>query len=432
MATTIESLFGVTPEALQAQREANLQAQALRFAQLNPSQRIQMGAFMAGNRLAEGIGGLLGAKDPELERIQQRQEMLKGVDPNSPSSLREKAADALARNDFSAASLLTQRAAEVEKAQAELASTQALTAQRMRERAAADPLQQLLRSGQYTPESVQAYSISGNPASLVLAKEANTKDWKVNEVGIDPTTGSAVFTITEPGKAPYQAVQTKDAEGKPVWTPHFGRVDRTTAKVTATASTKGAEAGAEEAAKLDARSVSDARALGNKALEQAGVLQELLKTPQGVVGTGANARVAALRVFSTVGLTSPKDNEALQNADRFNALAGERVLSFIKSLGTNPTDTDREFARTIGPALEKGEKSNRDLVSYLMKRAEQVVSEANNMSDYFYNNNYSLKGYRSSLTRNLQLPQASTRSPEDLARIAGGRIVDGKFVKDAK
>lgn len=175
MATTIESLFGVTPEALQAQREANLQAQALRFAQLNPSQRIQMGAFMAGNRLAEGIGGLLGAKDPELERIQQRQEMLKGVDPNSPSSLREKAADALARNDFSAASLLTQRAAEVEKAQAELASTQALTAQRLRERAAADPFQQFLRAavGKVTPESLEKYQQSGKPSDLDWIEKPN-------------------------------------------------------------------------------------------------------------------------------------------------------------------------------------------------------------------------------------------------------------------
>jgi len=173
MATTIESLFGVTPEALQAQREDALQAQALRFAQLNPSQRIQMGAYMAGSRLGEGIGGLLGAKDPELERIQQRQSLLQGVDLSSPEALREAASRALQTGDAAAANVLANRALDAEKAIADLAATQALTAQRRRERLAASLPEKVFAAlaQKATPASVKAAIDAGNDISLLEIPE---------------------------------------------------------------------------------------------------------------------------------------------------------------------------------------------------------------------------------------------------------------------
>ncbi len=249
MATTVESLFGVSPEGLNAQRDAALQAQALQFAQLTPAQQAQMGFFMAGNRLGSGLAGMMGAQDPELERIRQRQGLLRGLDLNNPTALRSAAAQALQSGDAAAASLLNTKANEVQKAllerqktQAEITATEALAEQRRREKEGADPLQQLIRSGKYTPESVAAYVANNyDPASLTLAtNEKPTKPdaWKVQEVGVDSATGAAVYTVTEPGKAPFQATQGKDAEGKPTWVPHFGRVDRTTAKISTSAELK--------------------------------------------------------------------------------------------------------------------------------------------------------------------------------------------------
>jgi hypothetical protein len=128
-------------------------------------------------------------------------------------------------------------------------------------------------------------------------------------------------------------------------------------------------------------------------------------------------------VFSTFGLTSSKDDEALGNADKFNALAGERVISFIKALGSNPTDTDREFARTIGPALEKGTKTNTDLINFLLERAKKVVKDASAMETHFYDNNYSLRGYKSPFLTDLEAPKskASDLTTEQLQRIAKGQ-----------
>lgn len=62
------SLFGVTPESLMAQRQAEAQAQAYKYAALDPMQQAQAGFYMAGNRLGSAVGGLLGSQDPELQR----------------------------------------------------------------------------------------------------------------------------------------------------------------------------------------------------------------------------------------------------------------------------------------------------------------------------------------------------------------------------
>ena len=80
MATVAQSLFGVTPESLMAAREQRLQEQALQFAQLSPMQAAQAGFYTAGSRLGTGIGGLLGAQDPELQKARTLQSLMSGAD----------------------------------------------------------------------------------------------------------------------------------------------------------------------------------------------------------------------------------------------------------------------------------------------------------------------------------------------------------------
>jgi hypothetical protein len=87
MAEVMNSLFGVTPESLQAQREAALAQQAQQFAQLSPMQSAQAGFYTAGNRLAGAAGGLMGAQDPEMAKAAALQSILKGADTTSPEGL---------------------------------------------------------------------------------------------------------------------------------------------------------------------------------------------------------------------------------------------------------------------------------------------------------------------------------------------------------
>lgn len=130
MATVAEGLFGITPESLMAERDRQAQAQALRVAQLDPLQQARFSGFMATNQLGNAVGGLLGAQDPELMRVRQRQELLQGVDIADPLALRQAAQRAMAANDFQAAQMLNDRALASERTQAQINADVALANQR--------------------------------------------------------------------------------------------------------------------------------------------------------------------------------------------------------------------------------------------------------------------------------------------------------------
>ena len=425
----IQGLFGGmgTPEEMQRQMT---EQKALQFAHMTPQQQTSYNIYKNTGNLGRGLAGAFGVdvQDPAIKRATMLRQMASQFDTNTPEGLRQMA-QALQSTDPELGFQVMQRADALELSQAKIGSEQALTKQREREKESADPFQKLLEGGKYTPASVAAFQRSGKPEDLVPTEKPGGRP-EIKKIGLQEGTREPVYTYQE-GNNPPQQVSFGMRNGKQEMYFYNGGVDQTTAKVSATATSKGADEGAKTSAELDAKRVNAAQVASDKAVEQADVLQQLLKTPQPISGTGAPARVAALRVFSTVGLTSSKDNEALSNADKFNSLAGERVLTFIKTLGTNPTDSDREFARTIGPALEKGTKTNQDLANYLLKRARETTQAAQAMEEHYYNNNYSLRGYKSPFLSKLETPASTAgMSVEDLAKAAGGKIVNGKFVKD--
>lgn len=207
----MSTLFGVTPEALMAQREAQLQQRAMQFAQMNPMEQAQAGFYTAGSRLGSAVGGLLGAQDPELMRVRQRQSLLQGVDLNDPAALREAASKALQLGDNAAASQLAQQALTVQE-------KQSVISKNLRERAAADPVQQLLRTGKFTPASVAEYARTGDIESLDNVDKADptavteTKEGiflinkltgqKISRVGDAPERGTRVNVAPEVKMAP--------------------------------------------------------------------------------------------------------------------------------------------------------------------------------------------------------------------------------------
>ena len=104
-----QSLFGATPEALQASRANALQAQALQYAKLDPFQRATASIYQGAGQLGGAIGGMLGGQDPEMMRIKQRQQLLQGINPNDAPSLKLGIEQAMAANDYPAAQELATR-----------------------------------------------------------------------------------------------------------------------------------------------------------------------------------------------------------------------------------------------------------------------------------------------------------------------------------
>jgi hypothetical protein len=155
----VQGLFGATPEAYQQQQQRQAMQDALAMAQLDPMQLARANIMAGANRAAGGIAGLMGVEDPQMRLISQRNALAKQIDMNDPESIMRGAQMAAQMGDTVAAGQLADYA---RKAASELSLIQ----QRNRERQAADPMQQLIRSGKYTPASIATYAKSGNVADL--------------------------------------------------------------------------------------------------------------------------------------------------------------------------------------------------------------------------------------------------------------------------
>ena len=424
-------LFGVTPEGLAAQREQALQKQALTFAQLDPAAQAQYQLFLGGNRLGGAIGGMLGAQDPELARVAQRQQLLQGVNPSDAASLREAASRALAAGDSQAAAMLGQRAMDVEMAGAKLASEQALAKQRTQERAAADPTAQFIRANadKFKPASLQEFAQSGNYNDLDPITPADkfakpAADWvaKAVELGFGDKARLGDYT-PEQAKAVNSALLEESLKSRSAGAP----------KTTVSVNQKGDEAFAKQLGELDAKKVAAAIEARDNAATTLNSLSRLSAlNDQGLIsGTFATGRVGATNLLNTLGLASPADAAKLAASENYQKTAGDVILGTLGGkLGAGFSNDDRKFIQGLVPQLENSPTARRQLIDFMAKKNTEIFNESQRLEDYARKNN-GLGGFKAKLPIVSPAP-AAQMSADELARAAGGRIVNGKFVPNAK
>ena len=87
MAEVVNSLFGSTPESLQAQRDQALQQEAMQYAKMDPFQRATAGIYSGASRLGGALGGMLGAQDPEMQKAAALQNIMKQANTTTPEGL---------------------------------------------------------------------------------------------------------------------------------------------------------------------------------------------------------------------------------------------------------------------------------------------------------------------------------------------------------
>jgi hypothetical protein len=157
----VAGLFGMTPESYQGQQYQQDLKRSYELAQLDPgaAARAQLGASVG--QLGRGFAGAMGIEDPQLKLISTRNSIAQQIDQTDPESILKGAQMLAQAGDQQGAFALAEYA---RKAQSEMALAQ----QRLREKAAADPFQQLLRTGKYTPESLAEFQRTGKPEDLML------------------------------------------------------------------------------------------------------------------------------------------------------------------------------------------------------------------------------------------------------------------------
>jgi hypothetical protein len=129
MATDIVgSLFGVSPEMYQEERNRQGLKDAIAMAQLDPMQYANAAIQAGAGRAAGGFAGLMGVEDPQMRLISQRNALAKQIDMNDPESIMRGAQMAAQSGDTVAASTLANYA---RKASSDLALIQQRTAEKM-------------------------------------------------------------------------------------------------------------------------------------------------------------------------------------------------------------------------------------------------------------------------------------------------------------
>jgi len=415
MAEIVGGLFGVTPEALMAQREAALSQQATNFAQLSPMQSAQAGFYTAGNRLAGAAGGLLGAQDPEMMRIQQRQQMLQGLDLSSPESLKQGIQSAMQNRDYQLVSELTNRyqqsAAAALKARETEANITAKTAEKKSFSVGDKAF--LALAAKATPASVKAAQDAGNDISLLEVPEAvkvSTYGQILKDTGLKE--GTPEFQKQMQAFAAAELEGTKKGKGTTVDVNLAGRKEFT-----------------EKLAGIDAKQVENAMATRASAVSTVRSLDQLAALDdQGLIsGSFATGRVGATNLLNTLGLASPSDQQRLASSQNYQKVAGDVILGILGGkLGAGFSNDDRKFIEGLVPQLETSPTARRQLITFMRRKNMEIADEATRLENYARDKE-TLKGFTPKFPMASNAP-ATSLSADDLAKAAGGKIVNGKFV----
>ena len=86
MTQIVESLFGVSPERYQQQKDAALQQEAIAYALADPLQRATAGIYAGARQLGGGIGRMLGGEDPGMRRVTEQDQIIRSIDLNNPET----------------------------------------------------------------------------------------------------------------------------------------------------------------------------------------------------------------------------------------------------------------------------------------------------------------------------------------------------------
>lgn len=126
MADIIPSLFGLTPEMYGQQQQMAALNQGAQLAQMSPEARGAALTYAGAAGLGRAVGGLLGAEDPQLKLIAQRQQLAQQIDLTNPNSIARGSQMAAQMGDVQLASALAAQAQELQK---KIAETQKLGAE---------------------------------------------------------------------------------------------------------------------------------------------------------------------------------------------------------------------------------------------------------------------------------------------------------------
>lgn len=431
MATSeILGLF-TTPEQYQQSQQQAQQAQAIQYANLDPMARANYGTFRAGQQLGGAIGGALGGEDPQLKMISMRQQLASQLDPSDPQSYM-KVAQLASQSDpqFAMAVANAGRQAAVQVAQAskerQLAVPEGIQKAQMIPQIQ-DALDQYKLLPQ-SPERDRAIRLLENQLKVLLPEQKVEKSPDALQVAkrvaeiktqLSPDTGvtlppqvragleaelgnlekkekTNIIDVGVAAKTREVVYFDKDTNEqfvmKPnptnpnqlIRSPYSGGIDKTTASVTATASSK--QAAGINQNKLDlAKAVEENAFSASDRISLAQSLREL--SPKAFTGFAADAKLTASKVASAFGIPTKGGTES-EIIDQIlgqmtigaagqlkGALSDKDVLFLKKTIGTRGLSVNTLLF--VADEIERLAAQDR----HLNKRINQVTQSGGNLNE---------------------------------------------------
>jgi hypothetical protein len=244
MAEIVQSLFGVTPQMYQQQQQDRADAQALRFAQLDPFQQANFAIGRGANMLGGAIGGALGGQDPELQRVTMRQQIARQLNPGDPASIQQAIAALQQSGDAEGAMMLQGEYRKLQESNALVTQRNAAAARESKQAVPADiqvanemaTLQETISQLQDAPASPERdRNLRLASGRLSQLERLTTKPGEkplapnIKEVGVAEKSRAPVYLDVNNNE---QFTFGMGPDGKQVRVPFTGGVDRTTAKTT--------------------------------------------------------------------------------------------------------------------------------------------------------------------------------------------------------
>jgi len=178
-----DSILGLftTPEQYQQAQLQQLYGNQLAQARLSPVEQASFNIGAGAQRAGDVLGRALGGEDPMLQQLSQRQQLLRGVDFNDPTSLANASRAALERNDVQASREFAMAAEKAKAAQLEAAVKTSQITRNIREpiRNAAPAIQKLQ---EYRAQRIEAGASPNEIAEInkVIAAEGQGKGTNIN------------------------------------------------------------------------------------------------------------------------------------------------------------------------------------------------------------------------------------------------------------
>lgn len=201
--------------------------------------------------------------------------------------------------------------------------------------------------------------------------------------------GKPIVSVTDQNK-PFNADGTPNTAYQGY---EFSKAKTGAANITQRVSTSGPLAFETELGKLDAKQLADYRTAAETAsttLQTTQNMRAALK--QGAYsGGGAYAKTAAANIINGLTGATPKE---LPGSQLFNAEASKLVLDYIKLLGANPSNADREFITKTVPQLTASPQARDALINYTEQKAQKAIALYKG-ADAHARKNHGLGGFNS-------------------------------------